>query len=521
MEDDRTAPEVHPSPIEMHEMPRDDQPGDYSNRYTTIADHPSSTKPIQSTSMYALETRYQPMPSKTLPKTTEPNVYYLDSIPADEQPIKKRNRQTKLPVEEQVQSGAPTVFLAPKVMPQPILYTLANARPTPMTDPSMSVNQQSSAPTIYSLVSRQRPQTVDMSANSSEMPDQISNKSPTLYSLASSSNPKRRIEEPTDQYLRPSPNFYSIVGSPARTSRGTQVDLPDPNGPAPILYTIVGDTPIEKYRPKGDSSPRTITNSSTDAATYTTKNDPNIIRAQQQYPSPKPTVYALVGESDTVKKPQPKPPAAKQTSPAICITDRTNRSFERKSDMIRDEPVSYPIIKTKQESPLKERKYPKSETLVVPAIDEPIRALPPISQQSAVFYTGSESVQRKPNASIQNEPLQLPDYRSPYAYRTQKPYRGRNSNNNPLPVISNSRSETKPRQPIYETRPHLDRRQPSAAAKPKSLERYTANKNARSGAWDNGYQTQTDDDEEYEQRTNKKKRQYKKAQSRAPWIPVW
>ncbi|CAF4977149.1 unnamed protein product, partial [Rotaria socialis] len=58
--------------------------------------------------MYALETRYQPMPSKTLPKTTEPNVYYLDSIPADEQPIKKRNRQTKLPVEEQVQSGAPT-----------------------------------------------------------------------------------------------------------------------------------------------------------------------------------------------------------------------------------------------------------------------------------------------------------------------------------------------------------------------------------------------------------------------------
>ncbi|CAF4508932.1 unnamed protein product, partial [Rotaria magnacalcarata] len=80
-----------------------------------------------------------------------------------------------------------------------------------------------------------------------------------------SSNPKRRIEEPTDQYSRPSPNIYSIVDRPARTSRGIQVDLPDSNGPAPILYTIVGDTPIEKYRPKENSSPRIITNSSTDA----------------------------------------------------------------------------------------------------------------------------------------------------------------------------------------------------------------------------------------------------------------
>ena len=28
-------------------------------------------------------------------------------------------------------------------------------------------------------------------------------------------------------------------------------------------------------------------------------------------------------------------------------------------------------------------------------------------------------------------------------------------------------------------------------------------------------------DEEYEQRMNKKKRSYKTARSRAPWIPVW
>jgi len=42
-----------------------------------------------------------------------------------------------------------------------------------------------------------------------------------------------------------------------------------------------------------------------------------------------------------------------------------------------------------------------------------------------------------------------------------------------------------------------------------------------SSYWDNGYQTQTDDDEEYEKRLNKKKRSYKTPRPRAPWVPVW
>jgi hypothetical protein len=43
----------------------------------------------------------------------------------------------------------------------------------------------------------------------------------------------------------------------------------------------------------------------------------------------------------------------------------------------------------------------------------------------------------------------------------------------------------------------------------------------QSSLWDNGYQTQTDDDEEYEQRMNRKKQNFKTSRPRAPWIPVW
>jgi hypothetical protein len=41
----------------------------------------------QPASMYTLETRYQPIPAKVLPKNTDPRVYYIDSKRTDEPPI--------------------------------------------------------------------------------------------------------------------------------------------------------------------------------------------------------------------------------------------------------------------------------------------------------------------------------------------------------------------------------------------------------------------------------------------------
>ncbi len=53
------------------------------NRHKPLAQHPPATthKALEEipASMYTLETRYQPIPPKVLPKPTEPRVYYIDS----------------------------------------------------------------------------------------------------------------------------------------------------------------------------------------------------------------------------------------------------------------------------------------------------------------------------------------------------------------------------------------------------------------------------------------------------------
>lgn len=98
---------------------------------------------------------------------------------------------------------------------------------------------------------------------------------------------------------------------------------------------------------------------------------------------------------------------------------------------------------------------------------EPVRSRPAAVHQEPTAYKHVDPIQRRPPPQIQNQPILLPEYRSVYAYRTQKPYRERKSNNNPIPVVSTSRAEPKPRRPLYETPSNSQRRQQSA--KPKSL----------------------------------------------------
>jgi hypothetical protein len=90
-------------------------------------------------------------------------------------------------------------------------------------------------------------------------------------------------------------------------------------------------------------------------------------------------------------------------------------------------------------------------------------------QPPASFYTNPEQTPRKPHTVTQYDPIQLPDYRSPYAYGTHKPYRERKYNNDPLPVISHNHSERKPRPPLYETRYRVERHHPYGTANPTSL----------------------------------------------------
>ncbi len=290
--------------------------GGDTNRYTPVADHYplSSFSPQEkpAAAMYALETRYQPMLGKVLPKTTDLRVYYMDS-----------DRQTPISTRPEEQSVVHNVFLEPKIISQPVFYSVGNTRPGPVTlEQPIPMNQESIPPTVYSITGRPRRPTMDMNADNLEVPSQVTNKSPTIYSLVDTSrisnsndgpykqplqSPPNSMEEPTNQYSQRSANLYSLIGSPARTSRGVQVNTLDPDQPAPILYTITGDTPIQtnKSNEKSSSPSR---KPPTDVAVYTLGNQVNTLKAppEQEQPIQKPSLYTLVSRPDS-------PPQEKRT----------------------------------------------------------------------------------------------------------------------------------------------------------------------------------------------------------------
>ena len=70
---------------------------------------------------------------------------------------------------------------------------------------------------------------------------------------------------------------------------------------------------------------------------------------------------------------------------------------------------------------------------------------------------------------VEYPPIQLPDYRSPYAARTYKPYRQRKFNNDPLPAINHTHSDRKTRPALYEPRYRADKTHPYTSTKPTSL----------------------------------------------------
>ncbi len=113
-----------------------------------------------------------------------------------------------------------------------------------------------------------------------------------------------------------------------------------------------------------------------------------------------------------------------------------------------------------------EPKIPKSETIYIPLDEQEQRSRPQVSRQPPPIHISPEQIQHKPYTIPQNQPIQLPDYRSPYA---NKPYRERKYNNNPLPVIANNQSDRKSRPPLYEPRYRVEKYHTFTPIKPTSL----------------------------------------------------
>ncbi|UJR10085.1 hypothetical protein I4U23_014307 [Adineta vaga] len=525
-----------------------------SERHVPLVEHRSpstvSVLDVPTASMYTVGTRYQSIPPKYLPKKTDPKVYFLDSRQAEELTPIDRKRETPPQYQSEKQYNEPVVFLEPKVMSQPVLYTLAGEKYTPAPVQPIIITKEPPSPTLYSLNSR--PRTVDMGSNTLEGSTPIIDKSPTLYSWVGSSRLQNEISESPKQQLQPSPNIYSIIGSPARTSRGVQVGTSSPIQPVPILYTIVDDAPVSTKKTK-ETRPHSPPTAPKDAVVYTFDNESNARKQQQQQPTlippkdtviytvnnesnvrkqqqqqviPTPTLYALVGKplSPLPQDDRSKPPVRKKTPPpppVTVTTHRSNHSLERKPDIITEEIITYPVIKTQRQSQPKESTVPKSELIIIP-VNEERRSRPQLSREPLPSQTNIEPLHRRTAIVTHHSPNQFSNYQSPYTIRTHKPYREQKYiTDNTLPAISTNRPEKKERPPLYEPRYRVERHHPYVATKPTSLERYPVNTNPRSSLWDNGYQTQTDDDEDYDQKLNKKNRTYKTSRPRAPWIPVW
>ena len=296
------------------------------NRHIPLADHEPSSRfyPDEKTSaMYVVETRYQPIPTKVLPKSTDPKIYYMDSNRSEE-PVMITNRslerETPIPIQPETQSDVPTVFLQPKIISQPVFYSiLGNKTPSIMDQKPFPMDEEQRSPIVYAITGRPRRPTIDMSVSSSQIPTPIIDQSPTVYalvgsprvqnrleeppkqilqsaptvfSIAGTSNPLNPVQEPSNQVLRPSPNLYSIVGSPARTSRGVQVGTVNHEQPSPILYTVVGDTPPQTNRSVEKRPPK----QATDPTVYTLGNQISPAKVEKPHTVTHPTLYALVSK---------------------------------------------------------------------------------------------------------------------------------------------------------------------------------------------------------------------------------
>ena len=266
--------------------------------------------------------------------------------------------------EQEKRSLSSPVFLDSQVISQPIFYNIVGAKATPRSDRSISRHGETPVPTVYALVGRPRRPTIDVMENSGPVPPPIITTPPTLYSVVGDPRVQQPMPPPAKQLIPPSPHFYSIVGSPARTSRGTQVDTMSPNQPVPILYTIVNDAQTPRDMGKENHSPPTFNKKpSQDVVIYAPNNVMHVFKP------PQPMLYNLVAKpnsppreafpnrakycissrfySSSLVLSSFRVPARKMTPPpaTIIATRRLSRSLERTTDPVLEETMPFTTTK--------------------------------------------------------------------------------------------------------------------------------------------------------------------------------
>jgi hypothetical protein len=235
---------------------------------------------------------------------------------------------------EEEQEPPPIVFLEPKIISQPVFYSIVSAKTLPVhNEQPIPIKQEMPSPILYTITGQPHRPTIDTSASAVNVATPIIDKSPILYSLVGSPRLQVQIQEPVKQVSQipqqSSSTLYSIVGNPTLTPPITQTNTLDPppsiqpekvssDPPAPILYTVVGETRVPNDIPKENHPPpASIKQHANGGTMYTVVGDPTIPQSmtiprkiqplqpqqqqqQQQQQAQIPSLYPLVGKPNSL-----------------------------------------------------------------------------------------------------------------------------------------------------------------------------------------------------------------------------
>ena len=158
-----------------------------------------------------------------------------------------------------------TVLLEPKVILQPVLYSIVGAKQIPVhqdNQPTPMISKEMPAPILYNLISNPRLQIQPQEPvkQVSQIPKQLP---PNLYTVVGNPRlqqpPQESAQKSSQVSKQPLPILYSIVANPKLASFTNTPDVPPPtravtdsSAPtAPTLYAVVGETEVPNNIPKG------------------------------------------------------------------------------------------------------------------------------------------------------------------------------------------------------------------------------------------------------------------------------
>lgn len=218
----------------------------------------------------------------------------------------------------------PVVFLEPKIISEPVFYSVVSARTQPVHDHQPIITEpEISQPMFFTITGQSHQPIIDKTET------RIIQKSPLLHSLIGypvihevpAQEPIETVPviEVTEQNP---PNLYFIVGCPALTINLAEIIPVAPVQPekitpvrsVPILHNIVGEAHVPKNIPREKRPPLApLKPEVNDVSIYAVIGDPNLPRAISPPPKakplqplkqkpPLPILHAAVGQANSPPK---------------------------------------------------------------------------------------------------------------------------------------------------------------------------------------------------------------------------